>query len=74
MPQKTKVNLTIDKDHVAEARALGLNMSHVAGEAIAKALKEERERRWKTENRSKIEAYNAWVEENGVPFADLRKF
>ena len=74
MSQKIKVNLTIDKAHVAEARDLGINMSAVAGEAIAEALKAERQRRWKEENRAAIEAYNAWVEENGVPFSDLRKF
>ena len=46
----------------------------VAEEAIAKATKAERERRWKEEHAEAFAAYNRYIEGNGVPFSDLRKF
>ena len=30
-------------------------------------------RRWMDENREAIEAWDAWVEEHGLPMADLRQ-
>ena len=74
MPIRTKVNLTIDSETLAQAKEMEINMSRVADEAIAKAAKAERERRWKEEHAEAFEAYNRYIEENGVPFAHLRKF
>ncbi len=71
---RTKVNLTLDREIAAEARELGLNMSRLAEEAIARAVGAERNRRWREENRAAIEAYNAFIDRNGVPFAEYRKF
>jgi antitoxin CcdA len=71
---RAKVNLTLDPEVAAEARELGLNMSRLAEEAIVQAAKAERGRRWKEENRAAIEAYNAFIDRHGVPFAQYRKF
>jgi antitoxin CcdA len=49
-------------------------MSRLAEEAIAGAVKAERNRRWKEENRAAIDGYNAFVERHGVPFSEYRKF
>lgn len=74
MPTRTKVNLTIDKDRVVEARRLGINMSRVADEAIGEALKTERWRIWREENAEAIENYNEMIKRDGIPFASHRKF
>ncbi len=71
---RAKVNLTIEKSVTEEARHLKLNMSRIAEEAIARAAKEERHRRWKEENRAAIDEYNAYIEKNGLPLAKYRQF
>lgn len=71
---RKSTNLSLPSDMVEEARALGVNLSRAAEEGIAKALKAEREKRWKEENREAIEAANAWVEANGLPLEKHRMF
>lgn len=70
--KRRSVNLSLDEAVVAEAREYGINLSRTSEEALAKAVKKERERRWQEENREAIEANNRWLEENGLPYADLR--
>ena len=67
-------NLSIDAELLAEAKALNVNVSRAAETGIAEAVKAEKERVWKEENREAIEAWNAWVKENGLPFAEYRGF
>ena len=74
MPVRTKVNLTMNSESIAEARALGVNMSRVAEEAIAKAVKAERGRLWKIENAEAIRQYNDFVDREGIPFSQHRQF
>ncbi len=71
---RDKVNMTIDAELKAEAKALGINMSKVAEEAIRQAAKVERNRRWREENREALEAYAREVEENGPTLAKYRTF
>jgi antitoxin CcdA len=70
--KRRSVNLSLDEAVVAEAREYGISLSRTSEAALAKAVKEERWRRWQDENREAIEANNRWVEENGIPYADLR--
>ncbi|RZF65610.1 post-segregation antitoxin CcdA [Sphingomonas populi] len=72
--KRRPVNLSLDEAVVAEARSYGISLSRTSEEAIAAAVKTERERRWKEENRAAIEGWNVWLEENGLPYADLRLF
>jgi len=74
MPVRTKVNLTMNSENIAEARALGVNMSRIAEEAIAKAVKAERGRLWKIENAEAIRQYNDFVDREGIPFSQHRQF
>lgn len=60
------VNVTIQANVLADAKALGINVSRVADAAVARAVREEKERRWLKENREAIEAHNAWIEKNGM--------
>ncbi|WP_372574754.1 type II toxin-antitoxin system CcdA family antitoxin [Ruegeria jejuensis] len=71
---RVKVNLTIDAELSREARALGLNMSRVAEAAIAKVAREERNRRWRQDNRAALDAYAEEVERDGLPLARFRSF
>ncbi|KIC14333.1 type II toxin-antitoxin system CcdA family antitoxin [Leisingera sp. ANG-Vp] len=71
---RAKVNLTLDSVVSAEARALGLNMSRLAEAAISDAIRLERNRVWREENREALEAYAREVEENGLPLAQYRTF
>src|SRR5690606_14121726 len=67
-------NLSIDADLLAEAKALSVNISRAAEAGIADAVRKEKERAWKEENREAIEGWNAWVEEHGLPLAKYRQF
>jgi antitoxin CcdA len=67
-------NLSIDTGLMEEAKALDLNASRAAEEGIARAVSEEKTRRWKKENREALESWNKWVKENGLPLAKYRMF
>lgn len=67
-------NLSIDVDLLVEAKALSVNISRAAEAGIAEAVRAEKERRWKEENREALESSNRWVEEHGVPLAKYRQF
>ena len=73
-PQRKATNLSIDQNLIAEAKALDLNVSRLAEEGIAAAVREEKNRRWKEENQEAIESWNEWVRENGLPLAKYRLF
>ncbi|MBE0691787.1 MAG: type II toxin-antitoxin system CcdA family antitoxin [Aquamicrobium sp.] len=67
-------NLSIDADLLSEAKALSVNISRAAEAGIAEAVRKEKERLWRQENREALESWNAWVEENGLPLAKYRQF
>lgn len=67
-------NLSLDAGLLAEAKALKVNVSRAAEAGIAEALRKEKERRWKEENREAIESSNRWVEKHGLPLAKYRQF
>lgn len=73
-PTRKPTNMSLDSRLVEEAKALGLNMSQLAEEALAKAISEEKSRRWLEENREAIESSNEYVERNGLPLAKYRMF
>lgn len=66
---RAKVNLTLDADGAETARALDLNMSR-----LAEALKVERNRLWRAENHSAINAYAVKIAKEGLPLAQYRGF
>ena len=65
-------NLSLDAGLIAEAKALDINVSRAAEEGLARAVAAEKTRRWKEENREALEAWNVYVEKEGLPLADLR--
>lgn len=67
-------NLSIDAALLAEAKALSVNVSRAAEAGIAEAVRKEKARAWKEENREAIAQWSQWVEENGLPLAKYRQF
>ena len=64
-------NVSLPVSLVEEARSLDINLSRACGQGIIAAVKAERERQWKQNNKAEIENYNKWIDENGLPLTDL---
>lgn len=71
---KVRVSLTIDEALVAEAKAVGLNLSAVAEEAIRFQTRAEESRLWAERNREALEAKAKLVDEQGLWSDGLRQF
>ena len=69
---RAKTSITMDEDLLREARAYGINLSDAAAKGIEAVVRAERTERLRAELRPGIEAYNRWIEENGMPFANRR--
>ena len=65
-PKKKSVNLSIDAELVASAKAAGTNMSALLERALRAELKAVREATWREENRAAIEVSNAELERDGL--------
>ena len=73
MPKAT-TSVTFQPDTLAEAREYGLNISAAAQSGLEAAVKAERGRRWKEENAEAFDEMNRWIEKNGIPLSEYRKF
>jgi antitoxin CcdA len=71
---KRATNVSLNEALVAEARALGVNVSRACEDGLENEVRRERARRWQEANTEGFEAWNAFVEQNGVPLAKYRKF
>ena len=71
---KKPVNLSINSDLLKLSKDLGLNLSGLAEEAIAQAVRSQMQEAWLKENAEAIQAYNRRVEANGVFSDGLRSF
>lgn len=67
-------NLTLDAALLAEARALGLNISQAAEAGLRAAVEKARAERWRAENAAALKSSNEWVEVHGLPFERHRRF
>lgn len=67
-------NVSLDQQVVADAKALGVNVSRACEEGLRAEVRKARETQWLEENRDAIEASNAWVAEHGLPLARYRRF
>lgn len=73
-PRKVRTNVTLDSQALALARDLGLNVSALADEALAKAVQAERNRRWRQSNRAGLEAQEKRLAKYGAFSDGLRRF
>jgi antitoxin CcdA len=69
---KKAANLSINSDLLRQAKALGMNLSMALEQKLEQMVRDEKEKRWKEENREAIEAYNNRIEEKGV-FSDGKR-
>ena len=66
---KKATNLSINKNLLAEARELKINLSATLEEALEKKVREQRRKQWLEENQQAIQACNELAEKNGL-FSD----
>jgi antitoxin CcdA len=72
-PRKA-TNLSLDPVLLAEARALGLNVSRAAEAGLAAAVRAARTEAWRRENAAALASSNAFAETHGLPLAPHRQF
>lgn len=65
-PKRRPVNLTIRQDVLTEAKGLNLNASKAAEAGLLDAIRREKERQWRHENKQAIDAHNARVDTTGT--------
>ena len=71
---KKPVNLSLNADLLKVSKDLGLNLSGLAEEAIAKAVRARLAEDWLSENADAIQVYNKRIESQGVFSDGLRNF
>ncbi len=64
--KKKATTLSINSDLLAKVKELDINISAVLQETLEQKLIEEKEKRWKIENKKAIENYNKYVQKHGV--------
>jgi antitoxin CcdA len=68
---KRKTSMSLDSQALERAKALRINVSAVAEEALHKAIREAEHAQWLAENDSAFAAQAQWHERNGHPLADI---
>ncbi len=69
---KKATNLSINKELLAEARKLNINLSATLEQALIKKVRSERRKQWLEDNQKAIVTCNELAEENGL-FADKHR-
>ena len=76
-----KAELKIDADLLAQAKAAGVSVEHVAEEALKAAIRkvdthgaDARAAKWAEENAEAIEDYNRRIRERGLIGSEFRKW
>lgn len=71
---KKATNITLSSDVLAEAKALGINISQSCDQFLRELVLNERKRRWQQDNADFIAAYNQTVADEGLPLDAWRSF
>jgi antitoxin CcdA len=71
---KKATNVSLAADLLLEAKELRINISQAAEAGVAKAVAEKRAELWLVENAKAFECWNAYVEKNGLPLDEYRRF
>jgi len=71
---KRATNVSLRADLIDEAKRLGINVSEACEQGLAQEVTRSRREAWLEENLPALEAWNAWVRENGIPYAEYRQF
>jgi antitoxin CcdA len=59
---------------IPKARERGAGISARRGGGVEPELRHQKSKRWQDKNAAGFEAWNAYVERNGLPLAKYRKF
>lgn len=71
---RQRSSFTADPGLLAEAKALGVNVSRAAEAGIEAEVKKARWAQWRAENAEAIRSSNEYVEKHGLPLAKYRQF
>ncbi|GAA0531343.1 antitoxin CcdA [Rhizomicrobium palustre] len=66
MAAKKAVNLSIDAEVLAAAKAMDINLSLTLEEELRRKLREENIRKFQDEHRAALEAHNDFIDQNGI--------
>lgn len=69
---KQRTNVTLSAETLADARALGLNVSAISDAALAEAVRHAKAKEWAEENAEALQQRRDWIRANGLPLADLQ--
>jgi antitoxin CcdA len=64
--RKRAVNLSIDEEILAAAKAQGINLSQTLEDELRKRTQEAREAKWREENHEAMESHNRFIEKHGI--------
>lgn len=67
-------NVSLDRDLVDDARALGINLSQACERGLSLQIRETRQDCWLRDNLAALASSNDYVDTNGLPLADHRQF
>lgn len=72
--RRVPTNLSVDERLIHKARPLGLNLSRLFEQALARAIAEHERDAWLADNQEAIDGYNERVAGRGVFSDGWRKF
>ena len=73
-PGKRATNLSLSSDVLEAAKDLQINISQVCDDYLRGLVRLEQERKWRADHADFIAAYNATVEDEGLPLDEWRNF
>jgi antitoxin CcdA len=72
--RKRAVNVTIDEEVLADARAQGINLSKVLEDELRERVKAAKVARWQEENREALDSFNRLIERAGIFGEEFRNW
>lgn len=73
-PAKRATNLSLSADVLQAAKDLDINLSQVCDNYLREFVRTELERNWRKEYAEFISAYNATIEQEGLPLEEWKSF
>jgi len=74
LPGKRAVNLSLSGDVLDAAKRLDINISQIRDNYLREVVRREQERQWREDHADFIAAYNATIEDEGLPLDEWRSF
>lgn len=65
--RKKSTNISLDTALVEEARTLNINLSATLNSALENVVREQRQARWREDNKAAIAAMNQFTSDHGIP-------